>query len=229
MKILLFLAITTLAWAEPMMIPVGHLRLLDGRTLENVVIRSYDAQASKVLVIANGKALLIPIALIPPPYADKAKAIGASASSAADLVQTTPVPAYAPTAPATTPPQTEAVTPPPPPPQPTTPRRVPVAPVAEVADPRKAHQDVAKAYALRYFKYAFRAGSNAISVTDSDIEIDETEPVYGWDRYRTTGKVYIEFYDSVGGGSFSRRAEKFDAVTEQKPGEEIKVVDFTRK
>lgn len=58
---LLFFATFTLVGAGTEVTPVGRLRLLDGRTLENVIIRSYDAQASKVLVIANGKAMLVPI------------------------------------------------------------------------------------------------------------------------------------------------------------------------
>jgi len=217
----LLCVIGTLAYAGSTLTPVGRLRLLDGRTLENVVIRSYDVQASKVLVLSNGKAMLIPINLIPPPYADKV--IADSARPSADLVQTTPLPAttdqgkrvqpYAPGKPAE--------------PSPTTPT-IPTASVKPY-DARAEHRAVAKAYALRYFQYEYRTGSNAITVTDSDILIDETEAVPGWNQYRTTGKAYVEFYDSVGGGSFSRRTRKFDVLTEQKPGEEIKVIDFNRK
>ncbi len=225
-RLLFFLAVVSLAGAEPGATPIGRLRLLDGRTLENVIIRSYDVQTSKVLIVTEGKALLIPITLIPPPYADKIKADNARAG--ADLVQTTPVPA--PTAPAAPTPEYDTGYPPSPAPAPPAPRPAPVAPATEPADPRKAHQEVARAHALRYFKYEYRTGSNAITVTDSDILVDETEPVPGWlNRYRTTGKIYLEIYDSVGGGSFSRRTSKFEILTEQKPGEDIKVIDFTRK
>ncbi|HEY9248958.1 MAG TPA: hypothetical protein VIO38_07490, partial [Rariglobus sp.] len=98
------------------------------------------------------------------------------------------------------------------------------------AEPRKAHREVAVAHAKRYYKFEYRSGSNAISVTDSDIAVGDTEEVTGWsNRYRTTGKVYLEIYDSVGGGSFRRGTSKFEILTEQKPGEEIKVIDFDRK
>ena len=89
---------------------------------------------------------------------------------------------------------------------------------------------VASAHVRRYYKYEYRPASSSVAVTDSDIEVDETEPVTGWtNRYRTTGKIYLEVYDSVGGGSFRRRVTKFEVLTEQKPGERIKVIDFTRK
>ena len=218
----LLCVIGTLAYAGSTLTPVGRLRLLDGRTLENVVIRSYDVQASKVLVLSNGKAMLIPINLIPPPYADQV--IADSARPSADLVQTTPLPA-------TTTDQDKPVQPytPNKPAEPSPPSPAAPTPSINPDDARAAHRAVAKAYALRYFQYEYRTGSNAITVTDSDILIDETEAVPGWNQYRTTGKAYVEFYDSVGGGSFSRRTRKFDVLTEQKPGEEIKVIDFNRK
>jgi hypothetical protein len=229
MKSVLFslFAAATLTGAEPGVTPLGRLELLDGRTLENVVIRSYDAEASKVLVIADGKAMLIPIKLIPPPLAERI--IANQSRPAADLIQTTPV----------RPPEERAaneVKPPPPsttddtqtPPRPL-PSPAPAQAPPAIDESRLAHREIAKAHVLRYFKYEFSAGSNAISVTDSDIEIEDTEPVPGWNQYRTRGKVYLEFYDSVGGGSFGRRSRTFEVVTEQKPGEAIKVVDFTRK
>jgi hypothetical protein len=221
MKLALFtgLALATVASvanAAPGVAPAGRLRLLDGRTLENAVIRSYDEQSSKVLVISNGTARLIPIALIPPPLAERIKA--AHVRPPADLVQTTKVPAStASLDDRSSPPSTPAPSP------------APAALVFKADDPRSQHRDAAKAQAYRYFKYVFRTGSNAIAVTDSDIEIDDTDPIPGWNQYRTKGKAYLEVYDSVGGGSFSRRARTFEVVTEQKPGEEIKVIDFTRK
>lgn len=221
--LLLFLAAVALAHADPVVTPVGRLTLLDGRVLKNVVIRSFDAQSSKVLVLSDGRALLIPITLIPPPYAEALKA-AAAAKPDADLVQTTPVPPP-PTTPAPAP-ESPSVAP-----APAAPKPKPAAPpsVPEV-DPVEAHMAVATAHVRRYFKYEYRSGSNSIAVTDSDIEVDETEPVTGWtNRYRTTGKVYLEIYDSIGGGSFRRRTSKFEVLTEQKPGERIKVIDFTRK
>jgi hypothetical protein len=200
--------------------PAGRLRLLDGRTLENTVVRSYDEQSSKVLVISNGTARLIPITLIPPPFAERIKA--AYRHPRADLVQTTQ-PRLSTTSGN---PSGSSVSTPAPSPSPS-PAAATV--IVKADDPRSQHRDAAKAHAYRYFKYVFRTGSNAVAVTDSDIEIDDTESIPGWNQYRTKGKAYLEVYDSVGGGSFSRRARAFEVVTEQKPGEEIKVIDFTRK
>jgi hypothetical protein len=223
---LLFLAAVALAHADPVVAPVGRLTLLDGRVLKNVVIRSFDAPSSKVLVLADGRALLIPITLIPPPYAEALKA--ATAKPDADLVQSTPVPPPA-TAPGKTAvPETPAS---PPAPAPATPpKAAPAVAALPEVDPVEQHMAVASAHVRRYYKYEYRPASSSIAVTDSDIEVDETEPVTGWtNRYRTTGKIYLEVYDSVGGGSFRRRVTRFEVLTEQKPGERIKVIDFTRK
>jgi len=217
-----FLAVATLASAAPGVTPVGRLRLLDGRTLDNAVIRSYDEQSSKVLVLSNGTARLVPLSLIPPPFAEIIKT--AYVRPRADLVQATPVTdsAHQPV-PTDSAAVTDTTDPTP------TPAPAPPALVAKADDPRSQHREVAKAHAYRYFKYVFRTGSNAIAVTDSDIEITDTDPIPGWNQYRTKGTAYLEVYDSFGSGSFSRRVRHFEVVTEQKPGEEIKVIDFTRK
>ena len=226
--LILFLALLSFAHAESSITPVGRLVLRDGRILKNVVIRSYDAPSSKVLVLSEGRALLIPIALLPPAYAEKVRA----AQPTADLVQTTPIPATTAEQPAppvseTTPaaPVAPSVPPTPAPAQP-----APVNPRAEPVDPLEAHMAAATAHVRRYYKFEYRSGSNSIAVTDTDIAIEETEPVTGWtNRYRTKGKVYLEIYDSIGGGSFRRGTSRFEVLTEQKPGELIKVVDFTRR
>ncbi len=220
--LLTFLALATVAPAAPGVTPAGRLRLLDGRTLENAIIRSYDTESSKVLILSNGTARLIPIALIPPPFADKIKA--AHARPPADLAQTTPVPdsTQQPVPPHSFPAKDTSAPAPVPP-------AAPAALVTKTDDLRNQHRAVAQMDAYRYFKYVFRTGSNAIAVTDLDIELGDTDPIPGWNQYRTKGKAYLEIYDSVGDGSFSRRVREFEVVTEQKPGEEIKVVDFTRK
>lgn len=223
----LFLAAHTVALGHPVLVPAGRLVLVDGQVLKNAVIRSYDPTASKVLVVSEGKARLIPVDLLPPPVAERVKT---QAAQAADLVQTTPIPApgsttavqpeSAPASPATAP---AAPTTPPTP-------RIQVTTPEEPQDPAKAHRAAARAYLLRYYKYEHRIGSNAVTVTDADIEFESTEPVQGWTgRYRTTGKIFFAAYDSYGGGSFRRGSEKFEVLTEQKPGEEIKGIELTRK
>lgn len=228
--LILFLALLVFARADSSLTPVDRLVLLDGRVLKNVVIRSYDAPSSKVLVLADRRALLIPIDLLPPVYADKIRSI----PSTADLVQTTPIPATRPLPPPAPRSATTSAQPAVPPATPATPAApappAPVNPRAEPVDPLDAHMNAAKAHVLRYYKFEYRSGSNSIAVTDSDIAVEDTEPVTGWsNRYRTRGKVYLEIYDSIGGGSFRRTTGKFEVLTEQKPGELIKVVDFTRR
>lgn len=225
--IILFLALFAFAHAESTLTPVGRLVLRDGRVLKNVVIRSFDAQSSKVLILSEGRALLVPVNLLPPVYADKARAL----KPQADLVQTTPIPAPVESASIPTPEasasdtaSTSAAPGTPPAPAP-----APVATV-EPVDPVEAHMAAATAHVRRYYKYEHRIGSNSVAVTDSDIAVEETEPVTGWTgRYRTKGKVYLEIYDSIGGGSFRRAVRRFEVLTEQKPGEPIKVVDFDRR
>lgn len=218
--LLLFLALAVFVRAETDLTPAGRITLLNGRVLKNVVIRSYDAQSSKVLLLSEGRALLIPVSLLPPPYAEQARKH--TGDTAADLVQTTPVPAA---------PETDTSSPPPAAPAPSTPApSEPPSTVAVSADPVKDHEAVAAAHVRRYYKFVHRSGANSSTVTETDLEIDDTEAVTGWtNRYRTTGKVYLEIYDSIGGGSFRRGSGKFEVLTEQKPGERIKVIDFTRK
>lgn len=221
----LLLLLTTLVHAESALTPVGRLTLANGRILKQVVIRSYDAPSDKVLLLSEGKALLVPIGLLPAPYADKVKAD--TARSSADLVQTTPPRtaeerAAARAAQASTLIEAE--------PAPVSPAPAPVGTVAESTDPVKDHEAAAIVYVRRYFKFQYGSGSTAATVTDSDFDIEETKAVTGWtNRYTTKGKAYVEIYDSLGGGSFRRGSSKFEITTEQKPGEKIKVIDFARK
>jgi hypothetical protein len=229
MKILpfLFLSLATPVLAEPGVTPIGRLKLLDGRTLKNAVIRSYDERASKVLIVSEGNALLIPITLIPPPYADKIKTEANRVSP--EVVQPTK-PGHSRQVTEVSDSEVATVSSPAPVVQPALPPPASVVPAAPASEDRKAHQAAAAAHARRYYKYEFRTGSNSITVTDTDVSIHETVPVSGWtNRFRTTGKIYLEIYDSVGGGSFRRRTNEFEILTEQKPGEDIKVIDFTRK
>jgi hypothetical protein len=91
------------------------------------------------------------------------------------------------------------------------------------------HQFVARTRANRYYRYEHQIGSNSISVTALEFDLGTTLPVPGWPgRCRTEGKAFIEYFDSKG-RSYQRTTSTFEILTEQKPGEEIKVVDFTRR
>jgi len=208
-----------LAAAQAADVPLrfDRIDLLDGRTLKQVEIKSYDAATGKLLLVADGSALVVPVDLIPAPFAARLKAAAPAAGSSTAIVATrtvTPVPAPGPAV---------QVVP------------MPAAPIGgrdPTADTERLlarHKQAAEARALRFYRYEFPAGSSAITVTAVDLETGQPEPVEGWSgRYRTKGTARLEFYDSKG-GSFSRSGGAFEVLTEQKPGEALKVVAFTPK
>ena len=196
--------------ADPAPTKFTRIDLLDGRTLKNVELVSYDAAAAKVLLIADQKAMVVPLALIPQPFADRFKhelpESGASASvvpnpPAAHLPAPAPAPAVAP---------------------------APVPPAA-VQPQLAAHKRAAEARAARYYRFEYKAGSDSIAVTALQLETDPPVAVDGWPgRYRIQGRAFMEFYDSVG-RSFSRATSRFEVLTEQPPGKPVSVVEFTVK
>ena len=68
------------ARGEEVPLKFERIDLSDGRVLKNVVIKSYDAKTEKLLLIADGKAMTIPIALVPPPFDRHLKRAPASGS-----------------------------------------------------------------------------------------------------------------------------------------------------
>lgn len=60
--------------------------LLDGRTLKDVVVKSYDPGSGKLLVTANGRAQLIPLRLLPPPFAARLKTAAPEGGSTTAVV-----------------------------------------------------------------------------------------------------------------------------------------------
>ncbi len=188
--------------------------LTDGRTLRNVVVKSYDRAADKLLLVADGSAMLIPATLVPAPFGARLREGAPPAGGSTAVVATRVVPPAAL-------------------PAPTVP--MPAAPPGAAdhgADRERLlarHKQAAEARALRYFRYEFQAGSSAISVTAVDLETEQPQKVEGWPgRYRTKGTARLEFYDSKG-NSFSRSAGAFEVLTEQKAGEPMTVVAFTPK
>jgi hypothetical protein len=189
-----------------------RLDLTDGRTLRDVTVKSYDPATGRVLLLAGRTALSLPVALIPAPFDAQVKAAAPVAGSNLTTIAPRPVPAAAPAA--------------------VSPRVVPVQVSAAPATPRAApvsrHREAAANRARRFFTYEFQAGSSSISVYECEIETEESEAIAGWDgRFRTQGRAYLQFYDSRG-RSFSRTTSRFEVITEQKPGKEVTVVDFTR-
>jgi hypothetical protein len=207
-------------------IELARVELSDGRAFTEVRVRTYDARSDKVLILTDGRAMTLPLVLFPESLHELLKSAPASGGS----VSTTPAaPRPQRTSAADQYAMETAVPVSPPPPiyvaQPTVPRRV--EPPREASPIR--HQFAARARATRHYRYEYQAGSNSISVTALDFEFSAPEPIPGWaGRCRTEGKAYLEFYDSKG-RSFQRATSTFEVVTEQRPGEELKVIDFTRK
>jgi hypothetical protein len=197
----------------------ARLDLNDGRTLREVTVRSYDPATGRVLLLAGRTAMSLPLALIPAPFDEQVKAaVPVAGSNLTTVPARTPPPAAsegasegASVAPA---PRVVHVT--------------AVAPFGPSDAARVRHREAAMKRAERYFTYEHQAGSSALSVYDRDVEVERTEAIEGWPgRYRTRGRAYIQYYDSRG-RSFSRTSSRFEVITEQKPGEDIEVVDFSR-
>src|SRR3954463_1984455 len=68
-----FAAVSLVRADEDVPLHFARLDLTDGRKLKNVVIKSYDAKSEKLLIVASGKAMTVPIRLLPPPYDQKLK------------------------------------------------------------------------------------------------------------------------------------------------------------
>jgi hypothetical protein len=226
--------------AESVPLRFAELELTDGRQLTDVVVKSYDAKSEKLFVLAGKTALSLPIALFPPPLNEQLKAAPASRGA----VSTVPGAARAPTSAQESEPVAVPSTPAPanpvaieaPPPVPNPPAQRPVlrpkrsSDSAEPSEPSPTrHQFVVRSKATRYYRYEHQIGSNSISITSLEFDLTPPRPVPGYPgRYQTDGKAFLEYYDSKG-RSVQRATSTFEMITEAKPGEEIKVIDFVRK
>lgn len=201
-----------------------RLDLSDGRKLRNVVVKSYDAKSQKLLVIADGRAMTFPVALLPPPFNEQLKRAPASGGSVSTLtLPPRPI--------ATAADQYTLERPMPIRPAHVTPS--PARPVsAPIEDPTRLvakHEGAARNRAARYYTFEHPVGSSSVKVTLLDVEIESTKPVPGWEgRFETQGKAFLEYYDSKG-RSFQRATSAFEIVTEQKSGESLQVVDVRIK
>lgn len=224
--LILLLALSTAVWAnDASSLEFQRITLTDGRTLNNVAIKTFDASSNRVLLIADGKASMVPLALFP---TSLERQISSTAPRAGSSTMTVPAPRTPTPAPSNVPvPSTPA------------PRMEPTdspnpdrtssdaAEAARAEADLRQHTQVARTRADRYFHYEYRLGSNAVRVRSLDLDTYAPEAVSGWTgRYRTSGKAYIEYFDSAG-WSYSRTSSGFEVVTEQKPNGQIEVVDFS--
>ena len=78
-----------------------------------------------------------------------------------------------------------------------------------------------------YFRFEYPAGSSSTLTIDVHIDLEEPEPMSGWEgQYRVRGRGHLEFFDSAG-ISFSRAVREFEVIviTDDKGG--IKSREFT--
>lgn len=245
--VLLFGALAAMAFAaaEPQL-EFPRLDLTDGRSLKNVVIKTYDPKSDRLLLIADGKAMMIPRLLVPAPFAEPMKQVRRSGETANtisqpsspptiapaveqhQMAQPTPVPASA---------NGSQVVQPTPAPRPrasnntaarraTTSQAIAQAQAIEL----EAHRQIALDRARKYYRYEFRTGSDSALVMGVELELTPPKVVTGWEgRYCAEGKAHLEIYDSRG-RSFQRRTSNFEVITERKTADnEIAVIDLTPK
>src|SRR5882672_6270590 len=92
---LIVLSLAASLAAAPVPLKYNRIDLSDGRILLNVEVKSYDPDTGKLLVTADGKAVLFPINLLPQPFRDRLKKEAPQAGSTNSVVpgQKAPVPA----------------------------------------------------------------------------------------------------------------------------------------
>jgi hypothetical protein len=179
--------------------------LTDGRRLTKVVVKSYDAEKETVLLVARGEAMVVGIDLVPEPVRSRLKE---EAPPAGASTVTVPFDSLHASIPVDTLSSSSSL---------------------RLGSGSEAHKAAALERAQTYYRFEYQAGSGAAKVTALNFETDDPEPVDNWTgRYRTQGRVLLEYFDSKG-YSFNRATDRFEIITEQKDKGSIKVVDFTRK
>lgn len=250
---LVFGALAAIVFAAEPQLEFSRLDLTDGRSLKNVAIKTYDPESDRVLLIADGKAMVIARTLVPPPFAEQLKQARRSAetvsiistptpsrpiAAAADQYQMTQaVPVSPPARAAANGSEIAQPTSPPPPARTRAGSQAPARPAtpnqasAHVQGiDLQAHRRIAIERAQRYYRHEFRVGSDSALMMGIEIEVSPPKVVPGWEgRCRAEGKAYLEIYDSRG-RSFQRRTSTFEVITERKASdEEIVIIDFTPK
>ncbi len=208
-----------LAADESPQLEFTRLDLTDGRTLKDVVIKSYDAKTDRLLILTGKKAMTLPLSLVPAAVRARFRTDAPASGSTTNVMHEEPK--RTPPAPAPVPPPVVTVIQ-----QPTQPA---VDPAQQLEALKAAHRAVALQRAEKFYRYEFPMGSSYVRVTAQDFEATVPREVPGWSgRFETTGKVFLEYFDSVG-RSFKRTTSTFTVLTETKPDQGIVVVGFDTK
>jgi len=101
---------------------------------------------------------------------------------------------------------------------------------AEEANRKRAfHQQVARNRASRFYQTEIFAGSSNVYVSETNITLNDPEPITGWTgRFRSTGSAHLIYSSGTRGGQQSTDSS-FEVITEEKSASKIEAVDFTRK
>ncbi len=187
--------------ADPAPVALRHetLTLTDGRVLHQVTIKSYDARTGKLLLLADGKALSLPIALVPEPLAaqlkDGAPKAGGTTSSTAERVVYAPV--VLPNGPGGAP-------------------KVMAHAVLTAEQKLQGHKDSARLAARNQTLSKYWTG-NVRKVEIRRCEPDEPVAAEGWiDRYKTRVAVTYDCLDAAG-VSLSQGTIRYEITTEFPP------------
>lgn len=217
---LIWLVLTTLGLAESPSLEFARLDLTDGRVLKNVSIKTYDPSSKRVLIVADGRASMVGLSVFPAPFD---KQISSSAPRAGSSTMVAPLPPA---------PKAQVATVTRPAPNFSENRDSQRSEAAESAKHQRdlyKHAEAARTRANRYFKYEYNLGSGAVHVRSVDLDARDPEPISGWTgRYRTEGRVNIEFFDSRG-WSYSRSTAAYEVITETRPDGQIVACDFAVK
>lgn len=182
---------------EPLALKYDQLTLTDGRILTKVTIKSYDAKGEKLLMIADGKAMSLPIALVPDPLAarlkEEAPKSGASTSSTQERKVYAPVTTPGPDG---------------------KPRRP--LPTLSTDEKIEMHRKTARNVAEMQLVSRYLTGE-ARKWKVVRAELSDPVPVQGWiDRYRTTGTMTLDLLDASG-ATVRTITRDVEVVTEKAP------------
>lgn len=216
------------AWAGAARAPVTlpELELGGGRHLKKVEVRSYDAIADRFTLVEGRNVMVVASVEIPSSLREKLKGQVPRKDSAV-----APAPKSEPGAAAP-----EAKTPsagaaPAKPAKAVEPASTPAAPTpgAGKTDQEKIleYQELILARCKKYYEEEYPRGSATTAVKPVEFHLDTVERVAGWSgRYRWQGRVMVEIAE---GNAGRRETDHYEVVTEEKPGEAPRVIDYFRK
>lgn len=218
------------AWADGPRAPVTLSELdVAGRRLHKVEVRSYDGTTDRFTLVAGRNLMAVAATDMAPALRDQLKTTVPRKDSPPPKLEpakaTGTLPTSGPRVETKTPPGTGGQTADAPPPA-----NTPSVAKSANSDQERilAYQELILARARKYYADEYPAGSNLRTVKPVEYHLDTVERVTGWNgRYRWEGRVMVDIVE--GGGKSRRETDRFEVITEERPGEEPRVIDYFRK